>query len=68
MSQIGFIHQSMAIVAQASVSGLLANIDTINQVRQQLAESAVSPVAETPVPVAQTSATAAPEGRVDITV
>jgi len=63
MSQLGFIHQSMATVAQASISGLYANIDTINQVRQQLSESKSLPVAEVPAPVATSTA-----GRVDITV
>lgn len=65
MSQLGFVHQSMATVLQASVSGIFANIDTLNQVRQQLVESAAQPVAEAPVPVATATAAA---GRVDITV
>lgn len=64
MSQIGFIYQSMATVAQASVSGLYANIDNINQVRQQLASNAPAPAAEIPTPAAQ----AAASGRLDITV
>ena len=63
MSQIGFIYQSMATVAQASVNGMYANLDNINQLRQQLVDSAPPPVAEAPAPVA-----AASEGRVDITV
>lgn len=66
MSQIGFIYQSMATVAQASVSSLYANIETINQVRQQLIESATPPVAEAPAPVG--AAAAATDGRVDISV
>ncbi|MFO7482664.1 hypothetical protein [Oceanibaculum nanhaiense] len=65
MSQIGFIYQSMATVAQASVSGLYANIDTINQVRQQLSETVPPQAAEAPAPVAASSGT---EGRVDISV
>lgn len=64
MSQIGFIYQSMATVAQASVTGLYANLDNINQLRQQLATSAPAPAAETPAPAAQASA----DGRLDITV
>ena len=68
MSQIGFIHQSMATLAQASVTGLNANIDNINQLRQQLSESMPPPVAEAPAPVAPKSVDAASAGRVDITV
>ena len=74
MSQVGFIYQSMATVAQASVSGLYANIDAINQVRQQLIDRPTVPVAEAPAPVVATSSTsesatgATTGGRVDISV
>ena len=34
MSQIGFVYQSMATVAQASVTSMYANLDNINQLRQ----------------------------------
>lgn len=64
MSQIGFIYQSMATVAQASVTGLYANIDNINHLRQQLAASAPAPAVEEPSPAAQVAAS----GRLDITV
>lgn len=63
MSQIGFIYQSMATVAQASVNGMYANLENINQLRQQLVDSAPPPVVEAPAPVPAASA-----GRVDITV
>jgi hypothetical protein len=64
MSQIGFVYQSMATVAQASVTGMYANLDNINQLRQQLATSAPAPAAEEPAPAVQ----AATSGRLDITV
>ncbi|MDM7947379.1 MAG: hypothetical protein QUV20_13705 [Oceanibaculum nanhaiense] len=65
MSQIGFVYQSMATVAKASVTGIYANLDNINQLRQQLSQTVPPQAAEAPAPVAASSGT---EGRVDISV